>query len=80
MVAEVAEVLCARLAAAEAAGIFRWNVILDPGIGFAKGRVLNLRLLRKLATIKQTCRGLPFLVRSDIEFQLWCELQYAEVT
>ncbi|CAI5723595.1 unnamed protein product [Hyaloperonospora brassicae] len=65
VVAEVAEVLCARLAAAEAAGIFRWNVILDPGIGFAKGRVLNLRLLRKLAKIKQMCRGSPFLVGSS---------------
>ena len=64
VVAEVAGALRARVAAAEAAGIFRWNIILDPGIGFAKGRVLNLKLLRELATFKQMCHGLPLLVRS----------------
>ena len=64
VVAEVAGALRARVAAAEAAGIFRWNIILDPGIGFAKGRVLNLKLLRELATFIQMCHGLPLLVRS----------------
>ncbi|KAI9916586.1 hypothetical protein PsorP6_018202 [Peronosclerospora sorghi] len=65
VVAEVADVLKERVAAAEAAGIFRWNIIVDPGIGFAKARVQNLTLLRKLATIKQTCHGLPLLVGSS---------------
>ncbi|KAG7388180.1 hypothetical protein PHYPSEUDO_012982 [Phytophthora pseudosyringae] len=65
VVAEVSEVLNERVAAAEAAGIFRWNIILDPGIGFAKARVLNLKLLRKLSTVKQTCHGLPLLMGSS---------------
>ncbi|KAE8957206.1 hypothetical protein PR001_g31460, partial [Phytophthora rubi] len=65
VVAEVGEVLKERVAAAEAAGIFRWNIILDPGIGFAKARVLNLKLLRKLSTVKQVCHGLPLLVGSS---------------
>ncbi|OWZ08892.1 Folic acid synthesis protein fol1 [Phytophthora megakarya] len=65
VVAEVSDVLNERVAAAEAAGIFRWNIILDPGIGFAKARVLNLQLLRKLAIVKHTCDGLPLLVGSS---------------
>ncbi|CAH0515112.1 unnamed protein product [Peronospora belbahrii] len=47
---------------AEAAGIFRWNIIVDPGIGFAKARCLNLKLLRKLSVVKKLCQGLPLLV------------------
>ncbi|KAG6948323.1 hypothetical protein JG687_00015552 [Phytophthora cactorum] len=65
IVADVSDVLSERVAAAEAAGIFRWNIILDPGIGFAKARVLNLKLLRKLSTVKQNCHGLPLLVGSS---------------
>ncbi|CAH0519639.1 unnamed protein product [Peronospora belbahrii] len=62
VVAEVAEVLHERVIAAEAAGIFRWNIIVDPGIGFAKARCLNLKLLRKLSVVKKLCQGLPLLV------------------
>ncbi|KAK1930426.1 Folic acid synthesis protein fol1 [Phytophthora citrophthora] len=62
---EVSDVLNERVEAAEASGIFRWNIILDPGIGFAKARVLNLQLLRKLSTVKETCHGLPLLVGSS---------------
>ncbi|EEY54477.1 folic acid synthesis protein fol1, putative [Phytophthora infestans T30-4] len=65
VVTEVSDVLNERVAAAEAAGIFRWNIVLDPGIGFAKARVLNLKLLRNLSTVKQTCHGLPLLVGSS---------------
>ncbi|KAL4117920.1 hypothetical protein PRIC2_010248 [Phytophthora ramorum] len=65
VVGEVSGVLNERVAAAEAAGIFRWNIVLDPGIGFAKARVLNLKLLRKLSTVKQTCHALPLLVGSS---------------
>ncbi|EGZ06973.1 hypothetical protein PHYSODRAFT_565841 [Phytophthora sojae] len=65
VVTEVEEVLKERVAAAEAAGIFRWNIIVDPGIGFAKARVLNLKLLRKLSTVKQACHDLPMLVGSS---------------
>ncbi|CAI5739750.1 unnamed protein product [Peronospora destructor] len=62
VVAEVAEVMSRRVEAAEAAGIFRWNIIVDPGIGFAKAQFLNLKLLRKLSVFKKLCHGLPLLV------------------
>lgn len=76
VVAEVGEVLNERAAAAETAGIFRWNIILDPGIGFAKARVLNLKLLRKLSTVKRVCHGLPLLVSEAFTLsgraRRWC--------
>jgi dihydropteroate synthase len=34
--------LDSRVAAAEAAGIPRWNIITDPGIGFAKNVTQNV--------------------------------------
>lgn len=37
-----------RVAAAEAAGIRRWRLILDPGIGFAKTAPQNLEILRRM--------------------------------
>ena len=48
VVAEVAESLSARAAAAERAGIARQQLLLDPGIGFGKSREHNLRLLAGL--------------------------------
>lgn len=39
--------LMARVQAAEAAGVRRWRIILDPGIGFAKTTGQNLELLRR---------------------------------
>ncbi|KAL7689740.1 putative folic acid synthesis protein FOL1 [Plasmopara halstedii] len=65
VVAEVSDDLKERIAAAEAAGIYRWNIILDPGIGFAKARVLNLKLLRNLSNVKHICHGLPLLIGSS---------------
>jgi dihydropteroate synthase len=46
---EVYDWLEARIAAAEAAGIARANVVVDPGIGFGKTLTHNLRLLNGLA-------------------------------
>lgn len=46
--AEVCAFLFARAQAAEAAGVARTNIALDPGIGFGKTRVHNLRLLATL--------------------------------
>lgn len=54
VVAEVAEYLAARAAAAVAAGVARETIFLDPGIGFGKDVAGNLRLLaalRDLATL-----------------------------
>ena len=38
--------LLERVRAAEVAGIRRWRIILDPGIGFAKNQGHNIKLLR----------------------------------
>lgn len=59
----VAEALSERVDAAIAAGIFTWNVVVDPGIGFAKAGELNLQVLRNLSQVKRACRELPLLVR-----------------
>lgn len=47
--AEVFAELAARITAAEAAGIERRNIVVDPGIGFAKTAAQNLVLLDRLA-------------------------------
>ena len=48
VVAEVAEFLRARLAAAEEAGVDRERLIADPGIGFGKTAAHNFELLARL--------------------------------
>lgn len=48
VVGTVAAELSARLEDALRAGVRRWNIILDPGIGFAKDAKANLALLRSL--------------------------------
>jgi len=48
VVAQVRDFLTTRAAAAEAAGIARAHIALDPGIGFGKSRAHNLRLLGNL--------------------------------
>ncbi|KAL2912186.1 trifunctional dihydropteroate synthetase [Polyrhizophydium stewartii] len=48
-----------------AAGIFRWNVLVDPGIGFAKTLEQNYEILRKLPEIVKrgsVLDGFPTLV------------------
>lgn len=50
---DVTEELAARLAAAEAAGIPRGRIVLDPGIGFAKTAEQNLALLARLPVLHQ---------------------------
>lgn len=57
---DVAEELGFRLAAAEAAGIPRGRIVLDPGIGFAKTPEQNLALLARLPLFHQF--GCPLLV------------------
>lgn len=48
VVAEVSAFLSARIAAAEAAGIQRDRIVIDPGFGFGKALAHNLALLREL--------------------------------
>ena len=49
-----------RIQAAQDAGIFRWRIILDPGIGFAKTQEQNVELLTKLSELRQDDRLGPF--------------------
>ena len=60
VVGEVKAFLRARAAAAEADGIPRARLILDPGIGFGKTTEHNLELLRRLPEIAEL--GYPVLV------------------
>lgn len=56
--------LLKRVAEAEQAGIRRWRIMLDPGIGFAKNEAQNLGLLRHFANLRQYrgLQGLPWVV------------------
>jgi 2-amino-4-hydroxy-6-hydroxymethyldihydropteridine diphosphokinase/dihydropteroate synthase len=64
VVETVGRELLARVRAAEAAGVRRWRIVLDPGIGFAKTQAQNIELLRRLGDLRdyEGLRGLPWLV------------------
>ncbi|CAI5502789.1 unnamed protein product [Closterium sp. Naga37s-1] len=53
LIADVASELACQVAAAERAGISLWNIILDPGIGFAKTGQQNLELIRNLGQLRK---------------------------
>ncbi len=57
---DVFDALAERVAAAEAAGIDRANIAIDPGIGFGKTATHNLRLLARLSLFHDI--GLPVLL------------------
>jgi dihydropteroate synthase len=57
---DVFDWLAARIAACEAAGIARHNIIADPGIGFGKDLSHNLALLRGLSLFHSL--GVPLLL------------------
>ncbi|MBA4800686.1 MAG: dihydropteroate synthase [Euryhalocaulis sp.] len=59
VVADVAAFLTGRAGAAEAAGVSRENIWLDPGIGFGKSLEDNLALTRGLRQVSEL--GLPVL-------------------
>ena len=60
----VGKELISRIEAAQAAGIPRWRIILDPGIGFAKTQAQNLELLRRFDDLRNLpgLQGFPWLV------------------
>lgn len=60
VVVDVYDALAERLATAEAAGIPRDNVIVDPGIGFGKTLEHNLALLRNISVFHGL--GVPILL------------------
>ncbi|KAE8441885.1 hypothetical protein EG329_004191 [Mollisiaceae sp. DMI_Dod_QoI] len=67
LIPTIAKELLERVAAAEGAGIRRWRIILDPGIGFAKTLDQNLEILRRFDELRDWpgLRGLPWLVGSS---------------
>lgn len=67
LISAIAKELLERVEAAEAAGIRRWRIILDPGIGFAKVGAQNLAVLRGLRELREWpgLQGLPWLVGSS---------------
>ncbi|RDI86863.1 hypothetical protein Vi05172_g3089 [Venturia inaequalis] len=64
LVHTVGSELLTRVRAAEAAGIRRWRMLLDPGIGFAKTGEQNVELLRRFAELRgfSGLQGIPWLV------------------
>jgi len=60
VIAEVTSFLAARLKAAEAIGIARERIVLDPGFGFGKRTEHNLTLLNQLSSLQSL--GLPLLI------------------
>jgi dihydropteroate synthase len=59
VVREVRDYLAARVAAAEAAGITRDRIVVDPGFGFGKTAAHNLDLLRSLSEFRRL--GVPVM-------------------
>lgn len=59
VVADVSAFLSERITAAEAAGIRRVRIVIDPGFGFGKTLEHNLTLLRELKTLADL--GIPVL-------------------
>jgi len=67
LIPTIAAELRARVAAAEEAGIRRWRIILDPGIGFAKTGKQNLEILARFGELRDAegLRGLPWVLGSS---------------
>ncbi|MCJ1445212.1 MAG: trifunctional dihydropteroate synthetase [Stictis urceolatum] len=64
LIPTIASELSSRLQAAEEAGIRRWRIILDPGIGFAKTQSQNCEILRRLGELREwvELKGYPWVV------------------
>jgi 2-amino-4-hydroxy-6-hydroxymethyldihydropteridine diphosphokinase / dihydropteroate synthase len=60
----IARELAERVCAAERAGIRRWRIILDPGLGFAKTFAQNIEIVRGLEKLREYPElvGLPWLI------------------
>ncbi|TRX93122.1 hypothetical protein FHL15_005990 [Xylaria flabelliformis] len=67
LVPTLAKELRERVNAAEQAGIRRWRIILDPGMGFAKVGDQNLEILRGMPELRRWpgLEGLPWLLGSS---------------
>ena len=67
LISIIASELRERISEAEEAGIRRWRIILDPGIGFAKTASQNLELLRRFGELRASegLQGLPWVLGSS---------------
>ncbi|GJC96880.1 dihydropteroate synthase [Colletotrichum higginsianum] len=67
LIPTVARELLDRVAEAEAAGVRRWRIVLDPGLGFAKTGAQNLEILRHMDELRSWpgLEGFPWLVGSS---------------
>jgi dihydropteroate synthase len=52
LIEDVGRELCARVEEATCAGIRRWNILLDPGLGFAKTGKHNIEIMRRLPELR----------------------------
>ncbi|KAF8455029.1 Dihydropteroate synthase-like protein [Kalaharituber pfeilii] len=64
IIQEVGEELEARVDEALAKGVRRWQIVLDPGLGFAKNMKQNLEVIKRLDRLRdrERLRGLPWLL------------------
>lgn len=64
VISDVGKELEVRVEAALAKGVRRWQIVLDPGLGFAKDMQANLNIIRRLDELrgKETLKGLPWLL------------------
>lgn len=63
VVAGVRSELAKRVRAALAAGVKKWDIVLDPGLGFAKNQAQNLQLLKHIGELATgELAGYPVLV------------------
>lgn len=64
VIAGIQSELAERIRAAEQAGVRRWRIVVDPGVGFAKTHDQNLTILRNLDQLKQAeeLQYMPWLV------------------
>ncbi|KAH6659675.1 Dihydropteroate synthase-like protein [Truncatella angustata] len=67
LIPTIAKELLERVAEAEAAGIRKWRIILDPGLGFSKVGEQNLHVLRHFDELRNWpgLEGFPWLLGSS---------------
>lgn len=68
LIPTIAAELAERVEAAQTAGVRRWKMLLDPGIGFAKTAAQNVEILRGFAALRTeypALAGMPWLLGSS---------------
>ncbi|CAG8528057.1 12958_t:CDS:2 [Ambispora leptoticha] len=81
IITDISRELGERVNSALKAGVKRWNIIIDPGIGFAKNYEQNFQILRKLSDIiseNSPLRGFPCLVGPSRKKFIGQTIQQAE--